>query len=170
LICTRVCGPDQEMYEWVWEFRQIKIKWCKYRTQSTSWSQTPGLRSPLITSNSPLQYDCFFFFQSYFIQFFPKPWLFPGTGCFAKPCWYNLLQGLPGRWSRLWMPGDSPIFPTLDTDSNFSVQNIVFQKGHFGLLNCHLPVYGQPKFTLLLLNPNLVMTNYISLERSKTPK
>lgn len=33
LICTCVCGPDQEMYEWVWEFKQIKLKWCKYRTQ-----------------------------------------------------------------------------------------------------------------------------------------
>lgn len=123
LICACVCGPDQEMYEWVWEFKQIKLKWCTYRTQrgeTPGDSRTPMIVAefPLITSNSgnPSITVWLLLSESYFLQFFPKLCLFPGTGCFAKPRWYNLLQGLLGRWTRLRIPGDSHIvcsFPNI---------------------------------------------------------
>jgi len=37
-------------------------------------------------------------------------------------------------------------------------------------LKINLKVINPLTVTILLLNPNLVMTNYISLETSKTPK
>lgn len=145
LICACVCGPDQEMYEWVWEFKQIKLKWCIYRTQrgeTTGDSRTPMIVAefPLITSNSgnPSITVWLLLSESYFLQFSLNSAYFQGQDVLQNPadiiCFKDCQDAEQGSGFQVILISFAA-FPTSDTDSSLLSAEFGFSRiisGHFG--------------------------------------